>query len=126
MVPAPAVASPPLTDHMTPAAPPVLSLAENWCTGLPCALVALQPVQLVSMDVDPGEIEKVAFAGLAVTAPPPHPASKTMAEPRRARKSLTNRPRTPPATGVTPGSNSSVRFCVASGKFVQISSSGRV
>src|SRR5437899_1545288 len=122
MAPAPAVGSPPLTDHATPAAPPVLSVAANWCTGLPCALVALQPVQLVLMDVEPGEMEKVAFAGVAVTVPPPQPASKTIAEPRRTRKSLTNRPRTPPATGLTPGSNSSVRFCVASGKFVQISS----
>jgi hypothetical protein len=76
MLPAPLFASPPLTVHVTFAAPPPASVAVNCSTDAPFALVALQPVQLVSMVTVPGLIENVPFDGLAVTLPPlPQPAA---------------------------------------------------
>jgi hypothetical protein len=47
----------------------------NCSTEAPCEFVALQPVQLVSIELAPGEMEKVALEGLAAT-PPPQPARK--------------------------------------------------
>jgi hypothetical protein len=79
MVPAPLFTSPPLTFQVTVAAPPLASVAENCSTDAPDELVALQPVQLVSIDAVPGVMEKVPFDGLAATIPPPHPASKQSA-----------------------------------------------
>ena len=64
----------PETFHVTLAAPPALSVAVNCSTDEPEALVALQPVQFVSMLPVPGAMVKVPFEGLAVTLAPPHPA----------------------------------------------------
>jgi hypothetical protein len=75
IVPAPLFASPPLTFHVTLAALPLESFAENCSTDTPEELVALQPVQLVSTETVPGEIVNVPFEGLAVKDAPPHPAS---------------------------------------------------
>ncbi len=75
--PAPPLGSPPLTAQLTEAAPPPFRVAENCSTAMPeLLLTALQPVQLVSMEDEPGEIEKVPFEDLP-EADPPQPASKT-------------------------------------------------
>lgn len=72
MLPGPELASPPETVQFTPAAPP-LRVAENCSTDPPDELVALQPVQLVSMVPVPGEIERPPLEELPADAPP-HPA----------------------------------------------------
>src|SRR5208283_677557 len=69
IVPGPLFPSPPLTDHNTAAAPPLLSVAVNCSTDAPLALVELQPVQLVSIISVPGEMEKLALLESAVTGP---------------------------------------------------------
>src|ERR1039458_697340 len=79
MLPGPLSASPPKTDQATAAAPPVERVAVNCSTDVPCALAALQPVQLVSMEPVPGEMEKVEFEGSAVTRPAEHPAANSSA-----------------------------------------------
>jgi len=66
----------------------------------------LQPVQLVSMLAEPGEIVKVAFTGLAVTVPPPQPAKRAANHAITARHSLTACLGTRLATGSAPGSTS--------------------
>ena len=82
--------------HVTLAAPPLASVAENCSTAVPDELVALQPVQLVSIVAVPGEIENVPFEELAATPPPPHPASKrTVPESPRMRRSSTRPIRLP-------------------------------
>jgi hypothetical protein len=43
-----------------------VSVAANCSTDAPFALAALQPVQFVSTELMPGEMEKVEFAGSAV------------------------------------------------------------
>jgi hypothetical protein len=47
--------------------------------GEPCALVALQPEQLVSMEPMPGVTKKAEFADFAVTNPLPQPAASSSA-----------------------------------------------
>jgi len=47
----------------------------NCSTAEPELLVALQPVQLVSMVAVPGEIENVLFEEVVDGVPPPQPAS---------------------------------------------------
>src|SRR5450631_1073245 len=79
MVPAPLFVSPPLTFHVTVAAPPPVSVAVNFSTNAPDELVALQPVQLLSMEAVPGVMENVPFDGFAATVAPPHPASSQSA-----------------------------------------------
>lgn len=74
--PAPSTASPPLTAQFTEAAPPPLRVAENCSTDAPELLVALHPVQLVSMVAVPGETANVPFDE-PPDADPPQPASKT-------------------------------------------------
>ena len=66
--------SPPVTFQVTFAAPPPVSVAENCSTEAPLELVALQPVQLVSMVEVPGEMAKVPFEEVMVAVPPPQPA----------------------------------------------------
>ena len=61
MVPGPLLASPPETDQATDAGPPAVSEALNCSTAVPCLLVPLQPVQLVSIVVVPGDRLKVAL-----------------------------------------------------------------
>src|SRR5580700_2445596 len=80
MDPAPEFASPPDTVQFTPAAPPPVSVAENCSTGTFEELVALHPVQLVSMEAVPGVTENVPLVVLPDSAPPPQPASTKMAE----------------------------------------------
>src|SRR5580658_1928757 len=75
MAPGPLLASPPETDQMTGAGPPAASEAVNCWTDVPCLLVALHPVQLVSIVLVPGERLKVELEGSAVTAPPAQPAT---------------------------------------------------
>jgi hypothetical protein len=75
MAPGPLLASPPETDHTTDAGPPLASEAVNCSTDVPCLLVALQPVQLVSIVPVPGDKLKVALEGSAVTPPPAQPAT---------------------------------------------------
>src|SRR5271157_554575 len=79
MLPGPLSVSPPETDQVTPAAPPLERVAVNCSTDAPCELAILQPVQLVSMAPVPGEMEKLAFEGFADTPPPPHPAINSSA-----------------------------------------------
>jgi hypothetical protein len=84
MEPEPLFASPPETDHVTDAGPPPpVSVAENCSTEVPWALVELQPVQLVSMALVPGAMEKVALEGLAATFPPAQPTAKMRTGARR-------------------------------------------
>jgi hypothetical protein len=51
----------------------------------------LQPVQLVSMSAEPGEIENVAFAEDAVTGPAPQPAKREVTASKSAKPSLGQR-----------------------------------
>lgn len=75
IVPAPELASPPETDQVTEAAPPLLSVAENCSTTAPEEVAALQPVQLVSIESVVGEMENVPFDVVVEATPPPQPAS---------------------------------------------------
>ena len=77
MVPGPELASPPETDHVTPAAPPPESVAENCSTVAPEETV-LQPVQLVSMAAVPGEMAKAPLDE-PTDGVPPQPASANSA-----------------------------------------------
>jgi hypothetical protein len=52
-----------------------VSVAVNCSTATPDELVALQPVQLVSIAPVPGVIETVPLDELAAALPPEHPAS---------------------------------------------------
>jgi hypothetical protein len=79
MVPGPLFASPPLTDQVTLAAPPPVSVALNCSTDAPEELVALQPVQFVSIAVVPGVIAKMPFDGFADTPPLVQPAASSSA-----------------------------------------------
>jgi len=79
MLPGPLLASPPESDQATDAAPPPASVAVSCSTDVPCALAALQPVQLVSMAPEPGEMEKMALEGSAVTRPSAQPAANNRA-----------------------------------------------
>ena len=74
MIPGPLFGSPPETDQVTGARLPSGRVAVNCSTGLPCAPVALQPVQLVSIETVPGEMEKLFLEGPAMTPPPAQPA----------------------------------------------------
>jgi len=56
---------------------PELSVANRCSTAVPAELVELQPVQFVSIDADPGEMENVPLD--ALEEPPPQPASKMTA-----------------------------------------------
>lgn len=76
MVPAPLLASPPLTDQVTGAAAPFACAAKNCSTALPEESVALQPVQLVSMDAVEGERLRPPLAGEALL---PQPATSSIA-----------------------------------------------
>lgn len=80
---------------------------------MPRALVALQPVQLVSIVADPGEIKKAPFAGLDIAAPPPHPTSATSANGSSARSARSVRPRTPPPQGTKPETHSPFELSMA-------------
>ena len=79
MLPRPLLASPPADmDHVTVAAPPDTSVAENCSTAPPDELLALQPAQLVSMLTEPGVMLKVPLDALLLAiVPPPQPASKS-------------------------------------------------
>jgi|SRR5580658_10135129 hypothetical protein len=79
MVPAPVFASPPITLQVTAAASPSASVAANCSTGVPLELVALQPVQLVSIAPVPGLIVKDPLLGFALTVPALHPAMAMIA-----------------------------------------------
>jgi hypothetical protein len=64
-------------------------MAENCATGTPEELVVLQPVQLVSMDVAGGEMEKVPLDEVVVgDEPPPQPAARRSAGNMAAARSL--------------------------------------
>jgi hypothetical protein len=65
--PGPLLASPPKSDQVTAAVSPLANVAVNCSTEVPLELVALHPVQLVSMEVIPGEIEKLELEEAAVT-----------------------------------------------------------
>ena len=80
MFPAPVLASPPITDHVTFAAPPPVNV-ELYCSiAAPEWLVVLQPVQLVSMAAVPGVTENVPFDEVPVPDDdPPQPARKMSA-----------------------------------------------
>jgi hypothetical protein len=80
--------SPPVTTHVTAAAPPPDKVAENCSTEEPLAPRALHPVQLVSMDAVPGLMVNVPLLGLALTVPAPHPAKASIAGPASKRASL--------------------------------------
>jgi hypothetical protein len=53
----------------------------NCSAADPCALVPLQPVQLVSIEGVPGAIEKVGLVETALTPPVAQPASTSSAGP---------------------------------------------
>jgi len=74
MVPGPAFASPPETDHVTLAALPLESVAENCSIAAPEELAELQPVQLVSMAAVPGKMEKAPLDE-PTDGVPPQPAN---------------------------------------------------
>src|ERR1035437_27979 len=74
MVPGPLLASPPETDQATFCVLPPAVTALNCCAGVPWGPVELQPVQLVSIVLAPGGMEKAAFAELADIPPPAQPA----------------------------------------------------
>jgi hypothetical protein len=82
MEPRPLFESPPEIDQVTAAAPPPASVAVNCSTDAPCELVVLQPLQLVSMDAVPGEMEKVEFEEPVLV--PPHPAARSTAGANRS------------------------------------------
>ena len=84
IVPGPLLVSPPESDQVTAAAPPPAIVALNCSTGVPSVLVALQPVQLVSIEAVPGAIENVGLVGSALTPPPAQPANTTSTGPRSA------------------------------------------
>jgi hypothetical protein len=84
MVPGPLFASPPVTDQVTSALPPPVSVAVNCSTEEPRELVVLQPVQLVSMALAPGLIAKASLEGAAVT--PPIPAAGDGEHQKRKKK----------------------------------------
>ena len=77
MAPGPEFASPPETDHVTLAAPPLESAAENCSTAVPEEL-ALQPAQFVSIAAVPGEMEKTPLDE-PTDGVPPQPASANRA-----------------------------------------------
>ena len=87
MVPAPLLASPPETDQVTVAAPPAERVAVNCSTEAPWVLVALQPVQFVSMELEPGAMENVPLEGFPETVPPAQPAKTMRAGARRKGRS---------------------------------------
>jgi hypothetical protein len=73
-------------------------VAANNSTGAPEVLFELQPVQLVSMAAEPGEIMKVPLDALLTDVPPPQPANRsdkktTGAESRRRTAELERRGR---------------------------------
>jgi hypothetical protein len=70
--------------------PPPAIVAVNWWTEPPCALAALQPVQLVSMEPVRGVTEKAVFREFAVTGPLPQPASPSNAGAKSSGKILEN------------------------------------
>ena len=84
MAPGPLRESPPETDQVTGAAPPPVRVAENCSMDEPNVLVVLQPVQLVSMELAPGAMAKVALEGAAVTPAPAQPATASMRGGRRS------------------------------------------
>ena len=90
MLPGPLLASPPLTDQVTLAAPPLESVAVNCSTEAPAALVALQAVQLVSMRAVEGEMEKAPLEELAVTAVLPQPETTSSRAGTKANASTRN------------------------------------
>ena len=57
---------------------------------MPCELVALQPVQLVSITPVPGVTEKAAFGEFAVPRPLPQPAANSSAGARSSENFLKN------------------------------------
>ena len=63
----------------TASAPPPASMAVNCSTDVPWELVVLQPVQLVSMEPVPGEMEKLEFEGSAATRTLVQPAATSSA-----------------------------------------------
>jgi hypothetical protein len=74
MVPGPLTGSPPVTCQLT-AAPVFSEEILNLWTLRPSALVALHPVQLVSIELTCGEREKPEPLKLAETLPPLQPAT---------------------------------------------------
>jgi hypothetical protein len=70
IVPGPEFASPPVTAHVTLAAPPPVSEAVNCSTGVPAELVELQPVQLVSIAGVLGATENVPLDEVVVVVDP--------------------------------------------------------
>jgi hypothetical protein len=76
---------------VTSAGLPLVSVAANWWTRPPVALVALQPAQLVSMELAPGVTEKPTFEEFPVPTTPPHPAAKSSAGARSIGRFLKGR-----------------------------------
>src|SRR5580700_127543 len=85
---------------------------------MPWEFVALHPVQLVSRVAVPGEMENVAFAELAVTGVPPHPATMTIAETSSAGRNLRSKTRALRFPCVAHGSDSCIEVCAVRGKSV--------
>src|SRR5580698_1040167 len=78
--PGPELVSPPLTAQVTFAAPPPVNVALNCSMAVPEVLVALQPVQLVSMAAVPGVTENVPLDEVVVPEDdPPQPTRKMRA-----------------------------------------------
>ena len=88
-MPGPLRASPPLTFQVTSAPSSAGRLVRNCSTGVPCLPDTLQPVQLVSMTLVPGEMEKLVPAESAATIPPAQPAtaSRTAGRKKAANRS---------------------------------------
>lgn len=108
IVPAPVVASPPETLQVTEAALPFESAAENCSTGAPLALVALHPVQLVSIEPVPGDMERAGLLEFALAPPPPpQPAMASAAASGPAAKTAT-RSSSLPRTRLTPRERSTL------------------
>ena len=74
MVPGPLTASPPFTFQVTSRL--FERVVAKRCTLRPSALVALHPVQFVSIEAAAGDREKLEPARLAEMLPPLHPANR--------------------------------------------------
>jgi hypothetical protein len=117
IVPGPELASPPETVQATVAAPPLARVAENCSTGVPEALLLLQPVQLVSMAVVGGAIEKTPFDAPPALEPAVQPAIANITEiaaaaPNRADHRSSRRDRLRRSVNCEEQTRSSVGFSV--------------
>jgi hypothetical protein len=90
MLPGPLTSSPPANDQITSAGLPFVSVAANCITEPPLVLVALHPVQLVSISAIPGATKKAGRKEFAVPIPLPHPAARNSAGARNSGKYFNN------------------------------------